>query len=401
MAIATRRTRRGALPAAPATAFVAEERFLMFVLDEMAAELERDHDDVVRLTLGKSELPPDEPVVAAMVAAAGDYAKASLVHPAGLPRLRARLAEEYRRQYDVAVPQRRIVVGAGTSSVIRNVMQLLAGPGDEVVVPLPYYPLYPFTARLAGATVRHYRIDPNTMRVDLDSLRAAVNDRTRVVVVNSPGNPLGNVVSRDEFRAVDEIIAGRAALVSDEIYGNVLFDDEPYSAVELRDELTCPLVVTNAFSKGHRMYARRVGYAVVPEELVEPLTVVQHHTLLTADPVSQFGAIAALDHQDGVRELTTRYRARRDYTVKRFAEVPDVRALPARGSFYLTLECAEHLARHGLVDTMELAERLLRQTHVATVPGADFGTPTTLRLSYSAARFEEAIDRLADYFHAH
>lgn len=401
MATTTHSSPREVRLTTPAAASIADERFLMFVLDELAAELAHQHDDVVRLTLGKSELPPAEPVVRAMVDAASDYATASLVHPAGLPQLRARLAEEYRRQHGVDLPDRRIVVGAGTSSVIRNVMQLLAGPGDEVVVPLPYYPLYPVTARLAGATVRHYRIDLDTMRIDLDSLRAAVTDRTRVVVVNSPGNPLGNVVDADEFRRLDGIVGGRAVVISDEIYGNVQFDDEPYSAVELMDELAGPLVVTNAFSKAHRLYARRVGYAVVPEELVEPLTVIQHHTLLTADPVCQFGAIAALDNQDGVRELTTLYRARRDYILKRFAEVAGVRALPARGSFYLTLECADHLARRGLTDTLPLAEDLLRRTRVATVPGADFGMPTTLRLSYSATRYEDAIERMAAYFRDH
>jgi aspartate/methionine/tyrosine aminotransferase len=382
------------------TMSLTDERFLMFVLDEMAAEQERDHDDVVRLTLGKSELPPDPPVVAAMLAAAGDYGRASLVHPAGLPVLRERLAEEYRRRYGVDLPAHRFVVGAGTSALIRSLMQLLTGPGDEVVVPLPYYPLYPFTARLAGATVRHYRIDPATMRIDLASLAEAVTERTRLVIVNSPGNPLGNVVDSAGLLAVDSVINGRAVLVSDEIYANVLFDGEPYSAVQLLPRLRCPLVVTDAFSKAHRMYARRVGYAVLPEDLVEPMTVVQHHTALTTDPVCQFGAIAALDHQEGVAELTARYRARRDYTLDRFAAVPGVRALPAQGSFYLTLDCAERLAATGETDTFELAKRLLRETRVATVPGADFGLPGTLRLSYSAARYEEAIDRMAEFFTA-
>lgn len=390
--------RRAAAPTAHRADLLADERFLMFVLDEQAANLEARSGDVIRLTLGKSELPPDPPVVAAMVAAAGDYSLASLVHPAGLPRLRDRLAQEYRERYGLPLPVSRFIVGPGTSAVIRNLMQLLVGPGDEVVVPLPYYPLYPFTARLAGGQVRYYRIDPVTLRVDLGSLTEAVTARTRAVFLNSPGNPLGNLVTQDELLAVDAVVAGRAALISDEIYRDVVFDDPPYSALQLEDRLSCPLVATDAFSKAHRMYARRVGYAVVPEEFTRPLTVIQHHTLLTTDPVSQFGAIAALDHQDGVRELTARYRSRRDYTVRRFGAVPEVRAIPARGGFYLTLECGEFLARTGMAGSLPLAERILTRTGVATVPGDDFGLPTALRLSYSATRYEEAVDRLADFF---
>ncbi|WP_431897559.1 pyridoxal phosphate-dependent aminotransferase [Micromonospora haikouensis] len=258
----------------------------MFVLDEMAHEYEKKHDDVIRMTLGKSELPPSAPVVEAMLAPAADYRTASLVFPAGLPQLRDRLALEYQQRYGVHLPSNRFVISTGTSTTFRNLHQLLVTEGDEVLVPLPCYPLYVFTARLVGARVRHYRVDPHSLEVDLASLEAAMTPRTRVVIVNSPGNPFGNVVDRRRFLEIDAIVAGRATLVSDEIYVNCLFDDEPYSAAEL---------MGNSFSKGHRMYARRVGYAIVGEEPVEPMSVIQHHKALTTDPVPQFGAIAALD----------------------------------------------------------------------------------------------------------
>jgi aspartate aminotransferase len=236
------------------------------------------------------------------------------------------------------------------------------------------------------------------MRADFDSLGREITERTRMVVINSPGNPLGNVIDRNELRRFDDVVAGRAVLISDEMYGNVLFDDEPYSALQLADVLRSPLIVTDGFSKGHRMYARRVGYAVVPDSLVEPLAVVQHHTLLTTDPVSQFGAIAALDHPEGVARLTDRYRERRDTTLRKLATIPGVRPLPARGGFYLTLDCAGYLGRLGEADSMPLARRILDRVRVATVPGADFGLPLTLRLSFSAERYDEAVDRLAGFF---
>nr|ASV47015.1 aspartate aminotransferase [uncultured bacterium] len=218
-----------------------------------------------------------------------------------------------------------------------------------------------------------------------------------MVVINSPGNPLGNVLTQDDLMAIDEVVAGRAVLICDQIYENICFD-EPAPSMLTLPNLVSPLIVTNAFSKGYRMYARRIGYAIVPDELVEPLTVVQHHTLLTTDPVPQFGAIAALDRLQDVQELANIYRSRRDYTLQRFADVPDVTALPAKGSFYLTLDCSQFMADHRFSTSLDLATDIMRSTHVATVPGSDFGLPETLRLSYTSSHYEKGIDRLVAFF---
>jgi aspartate/methionine/tyrosine aminotransferase len=373
------------------------ERFLMFVLDKMAHDYELEYDDVIRLTLGKSELPVHASISQAMVEATQTFARSALVFPAGLPELRERLAHHESRRHGADVSPDNVLVSVGTSTMFRNLFGLLARTGDEVLLPMPYYPLYRFSAMLAGATVRYYRIDPDTLRVDLASLRDQLTERTRVVVINSPGNPLGNVLTREELLAIDRAVAGRATIVSDEIYANCCFDG-PAPSLAAMAETVSPLVVTNAFSKGYRMYARRVGYAVVPDALVEPLTVVQHHTLLTTDPVPQFGALAALERPEDPAELEASYRRRRDVTVRRFERVPGVRALPAQGSFYLTLDCRRFMAERALPSSLALATEIMRATRVATVPGSDFGLPEMLRLSYTSARYEEGIDRLVAFF---
>jgi len=221
-----------------------------------------------------------------------------------------------------------------------------------------------------------------------------------VVIVNSPGNPLGNIIDPDQLLAMDDVIAGRGVLICDEIYGNVVFEGRRYTALQLASQLHVPVVVTNAFSKAHRMYARRVGYAVVPDWLVQPLVVTQHHTLLTTDPVPQFGAIAALDNPGDAAEIEALYATRRDYAVRRLEGIEGLRAIPPAGGFYITLDCRRFMAASRLPTSLSLAEIVLRDTHVATVPGSDFGDDGTLRLSFSAARFNEAIDRLAGFFAA-
>lgn len=375
------------------------EQFLMFVLDEMAYEYEQRHDDVIRLTLGKAELPVAPAITEAMVEAARTLAKSALVFPAGLPELRAKLAAHERDRHGVDIRPEHVIVSVGTSTLFRNLFGLLARRGDEILLPLPYYPLYRFSAMLAGATIRYYRIDPDSMRLDLDSVRRGVTAATRVVVVNSPGNPLGNVLTRAELAAIDRAVDGRALIVCDQIYDNVCFD-EPAESMRALPGLRSPIAITNAFSKGYRMYARRVGYAVVPDALVEPLTVIQHHTLLTTDPIPQFGALAALDRPQDVAELTAIYRRRRDYTLRRFADLDAVRALPSRGGFYLTLDCAGFMRERDLASSLALATEIMRATHVATVPGSDFGLPDTLRLSFTSPRYEEGIDRLVAFFTA-
>lgn len=374
-----------------------EERFLMFILDELAHDLEQRSADVIRLTLGKSELPPCGQITGAMIVALASPTRQSLVFPAGLPELRARLSEEYRALYGVSLAPENFIVSVGTSSAFRNLNYLLAGPGDEVLIPLPYYPLYRFCASLVGAKVTHYRINPASLAMDIASFEAAFTPCTKIVVINSPGNPLGNVVDLGDLLAIDEIIDGRATIICDEIYANTYFDRESFSAVQALPSLRSPLVVTNGFSKGYRMYARRVGYSVVPDVLVEPLTVIQHHTLLTVDPVPQFGAIAALEYPKEVQEIVSRYRHRRDYSMARFQGVQGVTPIHSKGGFYLTLECGDYMRSHGIETGLDLAIRLLPATQVATVPGEDFGLPTSLRLSFSSGRYEEGVDRLATF----
>lgn len=376
------------------------QQFLMFDLDDMANRAEAIGEDVIRLTLGKAELPPHASVLAAMTDAVEDFAKSALVFPAGLPPLRTRIAREYRTRYAAEVPPERVIVNPGTSGLFRNLFFLLGRNGGEVLVPRPYYPLYVFCARLAGLRVAYYDIDPVTMKVDFDSVRGSLSEDTVAVVINSPGNPMGNVIGLEELRAFDLLIGGRAFIVSDEIYSNVYFDEEPFSIAQLEEPIS-QIVITNGFSKAHRMYARRVGYAIVPEVLAEPLTVIQQHTLLTTDPVPQFGALAAIDLRDDVLELVEIYRQRRNYTLDRFEEVRDVGALPSHGGFYLTLDWASFKPRFGSGNSHELARAIFQRTRVATVPGSDFGLETTLRLSFTSDKYTEGIDRLVDFFNSY
>ena len=209
------------------------------------------------------------------------------------------------------------------------------------MIPRPYYALYLYCATLAGATVKFYDFDINTKRVDMNSFRRNFSpERTSLVVINSPGNPVGNIVTPEEMREMYEIVDGQAYVLNDEIYNNTMFYDEFHSPLALLPEHADTTIVTNSFSKGYRMYTKRVGFAILPEELQVNLRVIQQHTLLCTDPCYQYGMIAALEDEQSIEELTGIYRARAEYTTERLAGA-GCHPIAAEGGFYAILRCEE------------------------------------------------------------
>ena len=378
-----------------------ELEFQMFVMDELADRAAARGEDVIKLTIGITDLPAPGRVIDALTRKARDPDFTRLVYPEGLPELREAVARYYNTAFGAGVDAGHVIVNTGTSPLFRNLFQLLCRPGQEVLIPRPYYCLYKICALLAGARPTYYDIDLETRRLDLDSFRRAFSpDRTAVVVINNPGNPVGNVLSRDEVLAIYEAVGDRAYVVNDEIYNNCCFYERFVCPLSYLPESSRRVtVVTNGFSKGFRLYTKRVGYALLPDELVMPMRIVQQHTLLTHDPVTQYAMIEALADRESPRELTRIYRQRAEYAADHLKPT-GCRPIPADGGFYVVVDCDEWLRRGPVRDTVALARDLIARAGVATVPGTDFGAPRTLRLSLCSARFEEGIDRLADYFAA-
>jgi aspartate aminotransferase len=376
-----------------------ELEFQMFVMDELADAATARGEDVIKLTIGITDLPAPERVVNAITTKVRDREFSRQVYPQGLPTLREAVARYYNSQFFARVDAKHVIVNTGTSPLFRNLFQLLCRPGQEILIPRPYYCLYKICGLLAGARVRYYDIDLETRRVNMNSFRNAFSpERTAVVVINNPGNPIGNVLSRDEVIGIYHVVNDQAYVINDEIYNNCCF----------YERFTCPLsylpdssravtIVTNGFSKGFRLYTKRVGFALLPDSLVMPMRIVQQHTLLTHDPVTQYAMIEALADLESPRELTRIYRRRAEYALRQLS-TGACKLICAGGGFYVVLDCSPWLQAGLARNTIELARNLIDEAKVATVPGTDFGASQTLRLSLCSSRFEEAIDRLAQYF---
>ena len=375
-----------------------ELEFQMFVMNELADKLINEGQDVIKLTIGISELPIPEKILRVFPDTIYDNEKNSLVYPQGLPELREAIAKYYNTQFHVRTTSENIVINVGTSAIYRNLLQLLCKPGLNVLLPKPYYSLYLLSAILVDANITFYDIDPKTYRLNLDSFRRVYEpDKTTVVILNNPGNPLGNLLTKEEIREINEIVAGNSFIIHDEIYNNTVFYSEYESPLAYLDKYREFNIITNAFSKGFRMYTKRIGYAILPDSLVTPMRILQQHTLLTCDPINQYGMIEALNDLESPKELMNIYRNRAEYTYEKL-KGSKCNPIKPEGGFYIVLDCDDLIKERNLPSSQELALDILTTIQVATVPGTDFGIPNALRLSFCNNRYCEAIDRLNIYF---
>lgn len=362
-----------------------------FAVLARARALEAAGRDVVHLEIGQPDLPTPAHVGEAAWAAIG-AGETGYCPSAGLPELREVAAAELSSSRGIDVDAERVLVANGAKPLLFFAILATAGPGDEVVLPDPGFPIYASAVRWAGAT-------PVGVRSAAD-VPAALSERTTLVILNSPGNPTGEVASPAELAAVARAVASSGAWVlSDEVYRRLAYDDEVGSIVA---EPAMPerTLVLDSLSKTYAMTGWRCGYAAVPEALVEPLTRFMVNSTSCVPPFVQRGAIAALTGpQNQVEAMVAEYRMRRDLLVAGLEALPGVRCPTPRGAFYAWAD----VEGTGL-DADELAERLLEEVGVAVLAGSAFGANGAghLRLSYATARerLEEALRRMGELLRA-
>lgn len=371
--------------------------FLMFVLDELADELSDNGKDVIKLTLGKAQEPLHQDIIEAYVEAIRNPEKRNLVYPEGLPLLRKKIAEWY-TSWGNPVNKKNVLINTGTSPFFKDLFHFLLEDGDELLMPLPYYSVYYVSGLLTPAKINSYNINPDTFKIDIDDLKAKYDPKkTKVLVLCSPGNPYGNLITREEYEEILGFVSKDTYIVSDEIYRNTGFYEEVPSILDVAENRD-NIIITNSFSKGFRMYTARVGFSILPDKLLEPIRVLLQHTLLTTNPAEQFAAVEALNHLDEVKDLAWIYKNRNEYTATKLKNVDGVKVLAADGGFYLVVLCGDFMKKHDIASSFDLAKDILESTGVAVVPGSDFGLPEGLRISFTHLRFEEGIDRLFNYF---
>jgi aspartate aminotransferase len=370
---------------------------LTLAIDAKAKQMKAEGLDVVGFGAGEPDFDTPQHIKDAAKKALDDgftkYTPSS-----GIPELRQAIADKFKRENGVAYKPSQIIVSCGGKHSCFNVIMATCQAGDEVIIPSPYWLSYPEMVKLAGARpVIVETTDATEFKLTPERLRAAITDRTRLVVVNSPSNPTGTVYTPAELKALGEVCLARDVLImSDEIYEHLLYDGAVHqSMASFSPEHYAHTIIVHGFAKAWSMTGWRLGFLAAPEPVARAVDAIQSHSTSNPTSFAQKGAVAALTGpQDHLKVWLAEYAKRRSYAHQRLNAMPGVSCVNARGAFYLF----PNIARTGLKST-EFCARLLEEEKVAAVPGIAFGADDYIRLSYatSMANIQKGLDRMEQF----
>ncbi len=365
-----------------------------------AAELKAAGEDVIGLGMGEPDFDTPEHIrEAAIEAIRQGQTRYTAVD--GTPALKQAIIDKFKRENGLSFNAKQIIVSSGAKQSIYNLMVALLNPGDEVIVPAPYWVSYPDMALLADGRPVIVSCGPESQfKLTAEQLEAAITDKTRLLMLNSPSNPTGMAYTSDELKALGEVLARhpQVYICSDDIYEHIYWGDEPYQCLlNVCPELQERTITVNGVSKAYAMTGWRIGYAAAPEALVAGMRKVQGQSTSNPCSVSQAAATAALNgDQSCIAEMNQAFRQRHDFIVQALNEIPGFSCQPGQGAFYAFPDVREAMRKAGFDNDVDFAEHLLNQAKVATVPGSAFGAEGFLRLSYATSIdvLQEALNRI-------
>ncbi|MBN2021945.1 MAG: pyridoxal phosphate-dependent aminotransferase [Pirellulales bacterium] len=371
-----------------------------------ARELKAAGRTVFDLSLGEPDFNTPAHICRA-AARAMDAGKTHYTPAGGIPELRRAVAEQYKARHGLEYSPAQVVVANGAKHALHNAFTVLLDPGDEVIIPAPYWVSYAALVELAGAVPVIVETDEaDDFKLRPEQLIAALTSRTKLLVLCSPSNPTGSLYSPDELgRLADVAIERDLVVVADEIYERLVYPGHRFASfAALRPGLAERTILVNGVSKAYAMTGWRIGWTMSPPEVAKAMDNLQSQETSNASSVSQWAAVEALNGpQDCVDQMLAAFTQRREYVMKRIAKIPGVRAAEMGGAFYAFLNISEHLGRkYGGVEVNDSAAwclELLAQKSVATVMGSAFGAEGYARASFatSMANLEAAFDRIEEF----
>ena len=377
-------------------------------IDTKTKALKASGVDVVNLSVGEPDFPtPDRAALAGVAAITNQFTKYTDV--SGILELRQAIADKLMAENGLSYAPSEIIVSSGAKHSLYNIFMVILNPGDEVLLPAPYWVSYPEQIRLAGGVVVPMPTDESThFKITPAQLEAAMTDKTKAILINSPSNPTGSVYTPEELQALAKVIeAHDLFVVSDEIYEQLIYGVEHYSIAKYSDKLKDRTFLVNGFSKTYAMTGWRVGYVAGPAPYVKAMSSFQSHTTANPASISQKAALGALGTFDPKHR--EEFQARRDYVLSGLRELNGVTCTKPEGAFYLFPNVKAVLGKtlnknNGETVTLatvdQLCEELLTEMHVSTVPGTGFGAPDNFRISYATSmdQLQKAMSRMQDFF---
>jgi aspartate aminotransferase len=385
-----------------ATAEIAERISSISVSSTMkvaadAEKLRRDGVDVVDFGAGEPDFPtPANIKQAGIKAIEANFTK--YTNTGGTQDLREAICERHREDFGTNYSATECMVTVGGKHAIFNITQALINPGDEVIIPVPYWVTYKDVVNYAGGKCIFVETDEKSgFEVTPAMIEKAITPRTKLVIINSPSNPSGGVLSQEAFRAIYDITSKREVfLMTDECYCQFLYDDKPFS-IAAAPGAKETVIVAGSLSKTYSMTGWRVGFALASAPIIGAMMKLQSHSTSNPTSVAQKAAYEAMTGpQDSVPEMLAEYRRRRDFVINRLREIPGVSIVTPKGAFYAYPNIAVAFGSGRIKNSLEFSTALLQDAHVAVVPGEAFGTRDHIRISYATSmkELERGLDRI-------
>ena len=371
-------------------------------VDARAKALRAAGEDIINLGAGEPDFDTPEHIKAAAVQAIAE-GQTKYTPVDGTAGLKQAAIDKFQRDNGLTYAPEQILVSSGGKQSFYNLAQALLNEGDEVIIPAPYWVSYPDMVLLADGTpvVVSAGIEQN-FKILPEQLEAAITDRTRLLVLNSPSNPTGVSYRKAELEALAEVLLRHphVLIATDDMYEHILWTDEPFCNIVMAcPELYDRTIVLNGVSKAYSMTGWRIGYAGGPAKLIGAMKKTQSQSTSGACSIAQAAAQQALEgDQTCIADMVTAFKERHDWLLEALNGLPGVSCLPSDGTFYAFPDMREAIAEAGCDDDIAFSELLLNEAKVALVPGSPFGAPGHMRLSYATSMemLESSVSRISD-----
>ncbi len=371
-------------------------------MSALAQKMKAEGRDVINLGVGEPDFGTPDHIKAAGIAAINEN-KTGYTAVDGIPELKSAVISKLKRDNGFDYEADQVLVSCGGKQSFYNLCQAMINSGDEVIIPAPYWVSYPDMVLLAGGkpVIVTAGQDQN-FKLTAADLEAAITDKTRLFVINSPSNPTGVSYTMEELKALGDVLAKYPDIVvaTDDMYEHILFDGLKFvNILNASPELYDRCVVLNGVSKAYAMTGWRIGYAAGPADLIKGMKKIQGQSTSNPTSISQHAAVAALNEsQDCIKPMLVAFKERHDFVVKGLNAIDGVECLPSDGTFYSFPNIEGLIARvDGVSNDAELSQMLLADKEVAMVPGSAFGAPGHIRLSYATSmeNLVKAVERIA------
>lgn len=372
-----------------------------------AKKLKSQGIDIIDLSVGESDF--HTPInIKESGKNAIDQNKTKYTLNQGTTELRAAIASKLKRDNNLDYTIDEIIVSNGAKQSIYNSILATINPGDEVIVPAPYWVSYPSMIQLAGGKMIVIETEEsNGFKISAAQLASAITPKTKMLILCNPSNPTGALYSKTELENLAEIIKqNNLYVLADEIYEKLVYEQNSFiSFASLSDEIKNKTILINGISKSYAMTGWRIGYAAAPENIISAINKIQSHTTSSASSISQYAAIEAVSGpQYVISEMLDEFRKRRDYLYEELISIERITCQKPDGAFYLFPNISKYFQKHSdemqINNSFDLSMFLLNEAHVAVVPGIAFGKEGYVRLSYSTSmeNLKEAVKRLKKAF---